>query len=128
MSPEPSAAPVKRKLDECLGSTDAKRLNVASTPSSFSSSSSSSSHMELDTHSDNVHVFAAPHTTIPSSMTVPPRPTTPPLGMTLAHYDASTGGYTASVVASQDEVKSSICSGMTPIYRTPMERWGSCLL
>lgn len=87
--------------------------------------------MEMDAHHNNdLHVFAPPHSSLPSSSSngLPPRPTTPPLGMTLAHYDASKGGYTASVVASQNEVKSNICSGMTPLYRTPMERWGSCLL
>lgn len=58
----------------------------------------------------------------------PPRPKTPPLGMTLAHYDASSGGYTASVVKSSDEINSNICTGMTPTYRPPMERWGSCFI
>ncbi|KAI8393450.1 uncharacterized protein BYT42DRAFT_609244 [Radiomyces spectabilis] len=59
---------------------------------------------------------------------LPPRPKTPPLGMTLAHYDPSSGGYTASVVKSADEVTAGICTGMTPVYRAPMERWGSCLI
>lgn len=60
--------------------------------------------------------------------TLPPRPTTPPLGMTLSHYDPSTGSYTPSQFNSHHEVKSSICTGMTPVYRAPFERWGSCLI
>ncbi|KAI9013413.1 hypothetical protein CLU79DRAFT_769238 [Phycomyces nitens] len=63
---------------------------------------------------------------LPSDL--PLRSTTPPLGMTLAHYDASIGGYTASVVKSEDRIDAPICSGMTPVYRAPMERWGSCLI
>ncbi|KAI8057570.1 uncharacterized protein B0P05DRAFT_591265 [Gilbertella persicaria] len=56
------------------------------------------------------------------------RPTTPPLGMTLCHYNANTGSYTSSQINSNHEVKSQICTGMTPVYRAPFERWGSCLI
>lgn len=59
---------------------------------------------------------------------VPDRPSTPPLGMTLAHYNPATGDYTASQLNSNHEVKSPICTGMTPVYRAPFERWGSCLI
>lgn len=59
---------------------------------------------------------------------VPPRPTTPPLSMSLSHYDASTGTYSSSQLNSQPEVKSQMCTGMTPVYRAPFERWGSCLI
>lgn len=64
----------------------------------------------------------------PQPQPQPMRPTTPPLGMTLAHYDASTGSYTSSQLNSNHEVKSAICTGMTPVYRAPFERWGSCLI
>ncbi|KAI8353195.1 hypothetical protein BD560DRAFT_449827 [Blakeslea trispora] len=57
-----------------------------------------------------------------------PRPTTPPLGMTLCHYNPNTGSYTSSQINSNHEVKSQICTGMTPVYRPPLERWGSCLI
>ncbi|OBZ88031.1 hypothetical protein A0J61_03913 [Choanephora cucurbitarum] len=57
-----------------------------------------------------------------------PRPTTPPLGMTLCHYNPNTGSYTSSQINSNHEVKSQICTGMTPVYRPPFERWGSCLI
>ncbi|CAO3642722.1 unnamed protein product [Mucor hiemalis] len=59
---------------------------------------------------------------------IPDRPSTPPLGMTLSHYNPATGGYTSSQLNSNSEVKSSICTGMTPVYRAPFERWGSCLI
>lgn len=59
---------------------------------------------------------------------IPDRPSTPPLGMTLAHYNPATGDYTSSQLNSNHEVKSSICTGMTPVYRAPFERWGSCLI
>lgn len=80
------------------------------------------------------HVYVTPsfmpnsHSIAPSSQALPPRPTTPPLGMTLAHYDAASGGYATTVVKSADQIDSTICSGMTPAYRSPMERWGSCLI
>ncbi|KAI9305694.1 hypothetical protein BJ944DRAFT_239419 [Cunninghamella echinulata] len=63
-----------------------------------------------------------------SFMQPPPRSTTPPLSMTLAHYNESSGGYTPSMVKSTNEVSSSICTAMTPAYRSPMERFGSCLI
>ncbi|CAO3643770.1 unnamed protein product [Cunninghamella echinulata] len=63
-----------------------------------------------------------------SFMQPPPRSTTPPLSMTLAHYDEASGGYTSSMVKSTNEVSSSICTAMTPAYRSPMERFGSCLI
>ncbi|KAI8975493.1 hypothetical protein BDF20DRAFT_879031 [Mycotypha africana] len=56
------------------------------------------------------------------------RPPTPQLGMTLSHYDASTGSYMSSQLNSNYEVKSPICTGMIPVYRPPFERWGSCLI
>lgn len=59
---------------------------------------------------------------------IPSRPTTPPLGMTLSHYNPATGSYTSSQINSNHEVKSAICTGMTPVYRPPFERWGSCLI
>jgi hypothetical protein len=64
----------------------------------------------------------------PMQQQQPPRPTTPPLGMTLSHYDPSTGTYNSSQINSQHEVTSKICTGMTPVYRAPFERWGSCLI
>lgn len=67
-------------------------------------------------------------TVLQPPQTQPMRSTTPPLGMTLAHYDASTGSYTSSQVNSNPEVRSPICTGMTPVYRAPFERWGSCLI
>ncbi|KAI8997893.1 hypothetical protein BDB01DRAFT_831414 [Pilobolus umbonatus] len=57
-----------------------------------------------------------------------PRCTTPPLSMTLSHYDPTTGTHKTSSINSMQEVKSPICTGMTPVYRAPFERWGSCLL
>ncbi|CAO3625073.1 unnamed protein product [Mucor fragilis] len=59
---------------------------------------------------------------------LPMRPSTPPLGMTLSHYNPATGSYTSSQISSDNEIKSQICSGMTPVYRAPFERWGSCLI
>ncbi|KAI8884919.1 hypothetical protein K501DRAFT_216746 [Backusella circina FSU 941] len=62
-----------------------------------------------------------------TNYTSPPRPSTPPLGMTLAHYDANTGTYSSSVIKSH-HAQTQICTGMTPVYRPPFERWGSCLI
>ncbi|KAI9244341.1 hypothetical protein BY458DRAFT_561025 [Sporodiniella umbellata] len=59
---------------------------------------------------------------------LPTRPKTPPLGMTLAHYNPNTGSYVSSQLNSDQEIKSSICTGMTPIYQSPIERWGSTIL
>ncbi|OAD70795.1 hypothetical protein PHYBLDRAFT_170882 [Phycomyces blakesleeanus NRRL 1555(-)] len=77
---------------------------------------------------DNVMDLCDNQTFSISPSDLPPRSTTPPLGMTLAHYDASVGGYTASVVKTENRFDAPICSGMTPVYRAPMERWGSCLI
>ncbi|KAI8063012.1 hypothetical protein BDF21DRAFT_369001 [Thamnidium elegans] len=65
-------------------------------------------------------------TMIPTDL--PARPTTPPLGMTLSHYNPSTGTYTSSQLISEDQVTSSICTGMTPAYKPSFERWGSCII
>ena len=74
----------------------------------------------------------APNVCTPQEMDrdqdMPMRPTTPPLGMTLSHYDPNTGSYTSSQLNSNHEVKGPICTGMTPVYRAPFERWGSCLI
>ncbi|KAI8066671.1 hypothetical protein BC940DRAFT_319821 [Gongronella butleri] len=56
------------------------------------------------------------------------RPTTPPLSMTLSHFDASTGNYTHSQVRSTHQISSTVCTGMTSAYRGPTDRWGSCLI
>ncbi|GAN11417.1 hypothetical protein MAM1_0588d10979 [Mucor ambiguus] len=64
----------------------------------------------------------------PAQSDLPMRPSTPPLGMTLSHYNPATGSYTSSQISSDNEIKSKICSGMTPVYRAPFERWGSCLI
>ncbi|KAG2227848.1 hypothetical protein INT45_002086 [Circinella minor] len=58
---------------------------------------------------------------------LPPRSTTPPLSMTLSHSN-SNGGYATSVVKSANEHSSTVCSGMTPVYRPAAERWGSSFL
>lgn len=58
----------------------------------------------------------------------PKRCTTPPLSMTLAHYDPCTGTHITSAIHTMSEVNSTICTGMTPVYRAPFERYGSCLL
>ena len=65
---------------------------------------------------------------VTSSSTDPLRPKSPPLGMTLSHFDASTGSYNSTVVNMADAVDTSVCSGMTPVYRTAAERYGSELL
>lgn len=64
----------------------------------------------------------------PPQSDLPMRPSTPPLGMTLSHYNPATGSYTSSQINSDNEMKTQICSGMTPVYRAPFERWGSCLI
>lgn len=61
-------------------------------------------------------------------MTEIARPSTPPLGMTLSHYNAATGQYISSQLETQDKINSPICSGMTPVYKPSFERWGSCTL
>lgn len=53
------------------------------------------------------------------------RPSTPPLGMTLSHYNAETGTYISLQLNSQDIINSPICTGMTPVYKPSFERWGS---
>ncbi|CAM0140239.1 hypothetical protein VKS41_007818 [Umbelopsis sp. WA50703] len=67
----------------------------------------------------------SPH---PSNDANIPRCKSPPLGMTLAHFDPASGGYATSVLKSEETVSAPICSGMTPAYRPPIERWGSCML
>lgn len=56
------------------------------------------------------------------------RPMTPPLGMTLSHYNPRTGSYTFSQLNSQDKINSPICTGMTPVYKPSFEKWGSCTI
>jgi hypothetical protein len=67
-------------------------------------------------------------TALPPQSDLPMRPSTPPLGMTLSHYNPATGSYASSQINSDNEMKTQICSGMTPVYRAPFERWGSCLI
>ncbi|ORX61937.1 hypothetical protein DM01DRAFT_1403669 [Hesseltinella vesiculosa] len=90
--------------------------------------------MKLD---DDIHDFVAPcfmppahsvHLSSNATTQAYHRPTTPPLSMTLAHYSESAGGYTQTQVKSSDHISSSICTGMTPVYRAPTDRWGSCLI
>ncbi|KAG2177535.1 hypothetical protein INT44_008047 [Umbelopsis vinacea] len=64
----------------------------------------------------------------PMSNTNMPRCKSPPLGMTLAHFDSASGGYSTSLLKTENSTDSPICSGMTPAYRPAMERWGSCML
>jgi hypothetical protein len=64
----------------------------------------------------------------PISNTNMPRCSSPPLGMTLAHYDSASGGYSTSLLKTENSFDAPICSGMTPAYRSPIERWGSCML
>ncbi|KAI9491668.1 hypothetical protein BDB00DRAFT_874052 [Zychaea mexicana] len=65
---------------------------------------------------------------MPNQSQLPPRSTTPPLSMTLAHYNANSQSYATSVVRSAEEQSTAVCSGMTPVYRPAAERWGSSFL
>jgi hypothetical protein len=103
--------------------TTAKRLHTTANEESNTPSSP-----EEDCIMDDVLITQPTFNATVPPQPQPMRPTTPPLGMTLAHYDASTGSYTSSQLNSNHEVKSSICTGMTPVYRAPFERWGSCLI
>ncbi|CEG76850.1 hypothetical protein RMATCC62417_11687 [Rhizopus microsporus] len=80
----------------------------------------------LHTSSVQDQTMADPHPTHPTVM--PPRPKTPPLGMTLSHYNPQTGSYVASQLISNHEVKETICTGMTSVYRAPIERYGSFII
>lgn len=80
-------------------------------------------------HQNEEHSFStSSFIPVTSSSTDPLRPKSPPLGMTLSHFDASTGSYSSSVVNITDAVDTNVCSGMTPMYRTAAERFGSELL
>ncbi|KAI9366450.1 hypothetical protein BD770DRAFT_5060 [Pilaira anomala] len=82
-------------------------------------------------HTDNLPTSTTTTTTtttIEEQGSLPPRPNTPPLGMTLSHYDSSTGAYTSSQLNSMDEVNTVICSGMTPVYKPSFERFGSYII
>ncbi|KAI7902385.1 uncharacterized protein BX663DRAFT_486699 [Cokeromyces recurvatus] len=102
-------------------STTIKRMHTSSSLDN-TISNINSSHLMISTSlqtKDNITTMAQ----------LPPlRPSTPPLGMTLSHYNPTTGSYTASQLNVDHEVKSKICTGMTPVYRAPFERWGSCLI
>ncbi|CAO3661948.1 unnamed protein product [Rhizopus stolonifer] len=86
------------------------------------------SELKQDNNSKRLHVLPSMQDHSMNEASLPPRPTTPPLGMTLSHYNPATGSYVSSQLKSEQEIKSSICSGMTPIYQSPIEPWGSSLL
>lgn len=109
-----------------IGQNTAKRPANAQAPSPF----------DAPMPHNNPYSMSAPPSTCdfqpslshPSNDANIPRCKSPPLGMTLAHFDPASGGYATSVLKSEENVSAPICSGMTPAYRPPIERWGSCML
>ncbi|KAJ8656459.1 hypothetical protein O0I10_007782 [Lichtheimia ornata] len=109
----------KRKNTQVLETNDDVKRPIPETPSS--------AYDKNEEHSINTSSFI-PVTSSSSSPADPLRPKSPPLGMTLSHFDASTGSYSSSVVNITDAVDTNVCSGMTPVYRTAAERYGSEIL
>ncbi|KAI8146236.1 hypothetical protein BJV82DRAFT_666032 [Fennellomyces sp. T-0311] len=113
---------------DCFSSTKKRKNDELVEEDTSATKRATGNAQPIQTDQQEQPEFVEPCFMPPNLSSIPPRSTTPPLGMTLAHYNANSGGYSTSVVKSANEFSSPVCSGMTGVYRSTSERWGSTIL